>query len=284
MRLWNPRGWTARLDCFPADERSWERKVVSGALGGRGILVRAIFLGLVAATAVGAAEVYTVRGLTEPVQDVLLSVPTQGLIAALPHAEGDFIEAGAVILELSSRTEQLEKTRRELQLATLAKELERSELLFKTSSSSTLEELDRKRADVQIAEVELEQATEMLARRRVVSPIAGTITNLPVKIGEYCDIGKPVARVVDSREFFVTANVDPKRAGHLRTGDGVEIEVPGQRANVVVAGKVSYVSPVIDPASGLMRIRARFPNSNDEVRPGAAGTLRINPASTGDGN
>ena len=35
-----------------------------------------------------------------------------------------------------------------------------------------------------MAEVELQQAVELLARRRVVSPIAGIITDLPVKVGE----------------------------------------------------------------------------------------------------
>lgn len=229
-------------------------------------------------------EAYTVRGLTEPVQDVLLSVPTHGLIAALPHREGDFIEAGAIVVELSSKAEDLERSRRELQLKTLSKELERSELLFKTSGSMTAEELDRKRADVQIAAVELEQAAELLARRRVVSPISGTITDLPVEVGEYCEMGKAVARVVDSREFFVSASVDPKRAGHLAVGEAIELEVPAGRQAIRITGRIRYVSPVIDPASGLMRIRALFPNANNQVRPGAAGILRITstPPASGD--
>lgn len=232
---------------------------------------------------VSAAEPYTVRGLTEPVGDVVLSVPTQGIIAAIPHGEGQFVEAGAVIVELSSRTEQLEKSRREVQLQTLTSELARSELLYRTSSSVTLEELDRKRAEVEVAKVELEQAAELLARRRVVSPITGIITNIPVKVGEYCDVGRAVARVVDSREFYVTTNVDPERAGHLQTGQGVEIVVPATGGTVTVAGKVSYVAPVIDPASGLLRVRALFPNLNGQVRPGVAGVLHIPPAH-GQGN
>ncbi len=230
-----------------------------------------------------AAEPYTVRGLTEPVGDVVLSVSTQGIIATIPQGEGQFVEAGAVIVELSSRTEQLEKARRDVQLQTLTSELARSELLYKTSSSVTLEELDRKRAEVEVARVELEQADELLARRRVVSPITGIITNLPVKVGEYCDVGRAVARVVDSREFYVTSNVDPERAGHLQTGQTVEIVVPAIGGTVTIAGKVSYVAPVIDPASGLLRVRALFPNQNGHVRPGVAGVLHIPPAH-GQGN
>src|SRR5688572_26855775 len=86
-----------------------------------------------------AADVYTVRGLTEPVGDVILSVATPGIIAAIRHGEGTFVDEGTVIIELSSRAEELEMARRDVQLKTVTSELARSELLFKTSSSVTRE-------------------------------------------------------------------------------------------------------------------------------------------------
>lgn len=231
-----------------------------------------------------AAQPYTVRGLTEPVGDVVLSVATQGVVAAMPHREGEFVPAGTMLVGLNSRTEELERDRREVQLENLRSELARSELLFKSSGSVTLEELDRKRAEVAVAQVELEQAAEAMARRQVVTPIAGVITNLPVKVGEYCDIGRAVARVVDSREFYVTSNVDPERAGHLQVDEVVQLAVPGPGGGTVsVSGRVIYVAPVIDPASGLLRIRALFPNEDGTVRPGVAGVLSIPPPSR-DGN
>jgi RND family efflux transporter MFP subunit len=232
----------------------------------------------------GAAQPYTVRGITEPVGDVVLSVSTQGVVAALPHREGDFVAAGTMLVGLNRRTEELEKARRAVQLDNLRSELARSELLYRSSGSVTQEELDRKRAEVAVAEVELEQAAEAIARRQVVTPIAGIITNLPVKVGEYCDIGRAVARVVDSREFYITSNVDPERAGHLQVDQNVALVVPGPGgAAVQVSGRVIYVAPVIDPASGLLRIRALFPNPDGAVRPGVAGVLHV-PSPSTDGN
>lgn len=219
---------------------------------------------------------YEVRGLTEPVGDVVLSVATPGVIAAIARGEGQFVPEGATILELNSRAEQLEVDRKQVQLQTLVAELERSELLFKTSSSMPREELERKRAEVAIARVELAQAEESVARRKVVAPFAGVVTLVPVKVGEYCELGRQVARVVDSREFFVISNVDPARAGHLQVGHTVEVLVNAAgAATTALKGEIVYVAPVIDPASGLLRIKARFLNPESRVRPGVAGVLRI---------
>lgn len=241
-------------------------------------LAAAMLLWTAGGAADSAAEVYTVRGLTEPVGDVVLSVSTAGVIAAIHHGEGSFVEKGTVVLELNGRAEELEVARQRVQLKTLRDELERSELLFKTSSSVTKEELDRKRADVEVAQVTLDQAIESLARRKVVAPIAGVITLVPVKVGEYCEVGKPVARVVDTREFNVVSNVDPAQAGGLRVGQPVAIEVAAQDGTATLTGEVVYVAPVIDPASGLLRVKARFANPDLRVRPGVAGMLRITPA------
>ncbi len=229
-----------------------------------------------AAVAAGAATpLYQVRALTEPVSDVILSARVPGQVARIHHAEGDFVKAGTVILEFEQRSELLEVQRKQVQKDTLQAELDRSELLFKTSNSVPREELERKRGEVEVAKVELAQAEEVVAHRRVVAPFDGVITLLSVKVGEYCELARPLARLVDSREFDAVSNVDPARAGHLEAGQAIEVEVPGPGGAVVLPGRVIFVSSVVDPASGLMRIKARFANPGNRVRPGVAGMLRI---------
>ncbi len=221
------------------------------------------------------AGVYEVRGLTEPVNDVVLSVPTPGVIAAIPHSEGEFVAEGAVVLELNSRAETLELERKKVQLKTITAELERSELLFKSSSSLPREELERKRAEVAVAQVDLSQAEETLARRKVVAPFAGIVTQLAVKIGEYCELGKPVVRVVDPQEFYAVSNVDPAELGSLHPKHAVQIVVASPNGPITLPGEIVFIAPVIDSASGLLRIKARFANPDAQVRPGVAGQLRI---------
>ena len=236
------------------------------------LLAAALAAGLGAAAADTA---YTVRGLTEPVGDVELSVPIPGVVAVIRHDEGDFVEAGGVILELDRRMEDLEVHRKQVQVETLRGELERSESLFKNTTSIPREEVEKKRGEFEVASVELELARELLAKRIVTSPISGVVTAVPVKVGEYCETGTVLARVVDVREFDCVANIDPTRAPDVTVGRVLVLSTPAGKETIEVEGTVVFVSPVVDPGSGLLRIRSRFKNPDLRIRPGVAGVLHF---------
>jgi membrane fusion protein (multidrug efflux system) len=224
--------------------------------------------------ACGAAP-YTVRGLTEPVGDVELSVPIAGVVAVIHHDEGDRVDAGGEILALDRRMEELEVQRKQVQVETLRGELERSERLFKSTNSIPKEEVEKKRGEFEVAKVELELAQELLTKRVVISPITGIVTAVPVKVGEYCEKGTVLARVVDVREFDCIANIDPTKAPDVAVGRVVTLSTPAGNEIVDVEGTVVFVSPVLDQGSGLLRIRARFKNPELRVRPGVAGVLHF---------
>ena len=42
-----------------------------------------------------------------------------------------------------------------------------------------------------------------------------------------------------------------------------------------LTGKVVFLSPVVDPASGLQKVKLLFDNADGKVRPGLAGKLFI---------
>jgi hypothetical protein len=45
-------------------------------------------------------------------------------------------------------------------------------------------------------------------------------------------------------------------------------------------GKVIFISPVVDPASGLLKVKVEFENKNLLVRPGVSGKMILNPEKT----
>ena len=215
-----------------------------------------------------------VQCLTESIGDVEISSPVAGAVAIIHHGEGKFVEAGTVVLELESRVEVLDVERRQVQVETLKAELARSETLLKSTSSISREEVDKKRGEFRVATVELELAREALARRRVVAPFSGVVTLLPIKVGEYCQPPRVLLRLVDARKFYAIANIDPVAAKGLAEGSTVWFEA-GSDTPEKIEGKVVFISPVVDSASGLLRIKALFPNSNTRLRPGIAGQLHL---------
>ena len=229
---------------------------------------------MVAALASHSVAATSVPCLTESFGDVEMSAPVAGAVAVIHHGEGKFVEAGTVVLELESRTEQLDLERRSVQAEILKAELTRSETLLNSTSSISREEVDNKRGEYRVATIELELAREALSRRRVVAPFAGVVTLLPVEVGEYCQPPRVLLRLVDSRQFYAVANIDPAAAGALALGRTVPLQVGGD-AMGRFEGRVVFISPVVDPASGLLRIKVLFDNPDSRLRPGVAGQLQL---------
>jgi membrane fusion protein (multidrug efflux system) len=208
-----------------------------------------------------------------------MSTIVPGMVGTIHFGEGAFVEKGAVILELESRTEELDIERREVMVDTLKASFERSEMLLKNTSSISMEEVDEARSEYQLALIELELARDALSKKQTVAPFSGVLTDLIMDVGEYCEPPQPVLRLVDTRQFYCEANVNPVAAARLKVDDPVVFTSEGGAGANRIPGTIMFVSPVLDPASGLLRIKAIFPNPEGKIRPGEGGFLEINPES-----
>ena len=234
-----------------------------------------VLLMLLAAGTVSASN--RVRCLTEPVDDVLMSSIVEGAVSAIHFGEGDFVEKETVVLELDSVSEQLDIQRREVLVETLKATMERSEKLLASTSSISMEEVDASRTDYRIAVLELELAKNALDKKRLKAPFSGTITDLPIEVGEYTEPPQALLRLVDTRQFYCVANVDPVEAAALKINHYVTYTAESRPDMEPMSGKIVFISPVVDSASGLLRIKALFSNSMGVVRPGEGGFLNLSP-------
>jgi multidrug resistance efflux pump len=114
-----------------------------------------------------------------------------------------------------------------------------------------------------------------LKRRSVLSPLTGTITEIMLDVGEACQPYQPLVRVVDARRVYFVANIEAKTAALLRQGQQVGLAIETGAAALPVQGVISFLSPVADPASGLLKLKVLFENPEGKVRPGLAGKLTI---------
>jgi RND family efflux transporter MFP subunit len=228
-----------------------------------------------------AAEKITVTGLTEPILDSTLGTPVAGIIAERKFKEGDFVHKGDVLVELDKSLEQLEVARREVVIEPLKTDYEASKYLFEQPKSSiSKEQLDKKQSDYRIAVAELALAKEQERKRSIMAPFDGTITEIFVQVGEACQLqqAQPLLRLVDTRHCYFVCNVDAKAGHNLRLNQPVDLEVESGPGVVLVPGKISYLSPVVDAASGLMKVKAIFENPDGKIRPGVAGKMTFEEA------
>ena len=111
--------------------------------------------------------------------------------------------------------------------------------------------------------------------RLLEAPIAGVVTAVEVDVGEWATPGQPVVRLVDESEVELRVDLSQAAARRLKVGDGVQARLDDLGADGAVSGRVSFLSPVADAASGLVEMRVRIPNADRRIRPGVKGRIRI---------
>ncbi len=261
----------------------------------------ALMLASVTLTAVQAQT--TAAGVTEPFQDVILSASVAGTVEKRLVKEGDAIKTGQVLIEMKKRQEELEVKRRKLiadskaelaaaeaRVVTVKTDLDSTRKLYEATKSVSKDDLAKKELEYQLSVAEVDRlkmtedreiiehdmAVELMKDRIVTSPLTGFVVEFFRQVGEDCKAQEPLMRVVDTRQFYFVANVEAKAGYNLKNGDTVQLLIEAGSRSIPVTGKVSFVSPVVDPASGLLKIKVLCDNANGQVKPGVAGTMQIN--------
>lgn len=216
-----------------------------------------------------------VIGITEPYEEVTLSAPVSGIVSVKNVKEGDFVQAGTLILELDKKMEELELARRKLVVDLKLSDLESTRRLFKTTKGTSKEELEKKEMEYKLAVVEQDMAAEQLRRRVVIAPLSGIVTEILLDVGEACEPLTPLARVVDTRRCFFVANVEPVLGPRCSVDKTLPLRVQTGGEEVRLSTKITYSAPVVDAASGLLKVKAIFENPEGKIRPGVAAKLQI---------
>lgn len=227
-----------------------------------------------------AAETGTwVTGITEAINDVVLSASLPGIIGNRPVKEGDFVKAGQPVIELDKKLEQLEEQRRKEVMELKKVDMDRTRSLAeKNSISVSRSELDKTVAEYAVSKAEYDLAKEQLVRRSVVAPFDGVVTGLMLNVGEACQAQQPLARLVDVRKCYFIGNVEEKAGHSLKAGQSIRLEIDAGDKAASFTGTIFFVSPVVDPASGLMKVKVVFDNPEGKVRPGVSGKMLLQEA------
>jgi len=178
-------------------------------------------------------------------------------------------------------------------------ELQRAEdSIKKYPKSISKTELDRLKLTAEKAELEIEQATEesksaqleaqlkrnaeqvaalAVQKRKVVSPISGMVVQIMIKNGEWVRPGDTVMRLLKldrlRAEGLINASLLLER--NLKNRPVVLVVNPGTSLEQRFQGKVSFVSPEINPVNNQTRVWADIENPDLKLKPGMRASLII---------
>ena len=121
-------------------------------------------------------------------------------------------------------------------------------------------------AQVESARGRYQGAEAQVAYSEVRSPINGVIADRPLYAGEMATAGSPLLTVMDISSVIARVNVPSADANQLHPGSPATIHAP----NGDLDGKVTVVSPAVDPQSTTVEIWVEAPNPRGLLKPGAA--------------
>ncbi len=115
--------------------------------------------------------------------------------------------------------------------------------------------------------------------RKSAVPIDGVVTERPGYAGETPAPGSPLLTIMDTSSVIARAHIPQDQAVQLKPGDDATIHAPGE---VDVAGKVTLVSPALDPNSTTVEVWIEIPNPDGRLRPGTTVTVEMLARTVGD--
>ena len=246
------------------------------------------------------AEQVGISGFTEPVQDSALGLSITGRVTAINISDGEIVKQGQLLLQLDQDLELLEMNRRKLlweskveiesvrlQVKTLQNHLRATRDLYQSTGSIPREELENKELEHVFAVAELNRlktvekrekieyntSRQQLAKRNLYAPFNGKIAEILIGIGENCEVDTPLIRLVDDSHGYFIANVELAIVKKLGVGQKVQLQLRNDSDPITIEAELVFISPLIDPASGLRKIKAVFDNQEHKIIPGVAGMM-----------
>ena len=135
------------------------------------------------------------------------------------------------------------------------------------------QELKSAQGQLTSAEGKYRGAEAQLSYSEIRSPMDGVITDRPLYPGEMAAAGTPLLTVMDISSVIAKAHIPQNDAAILKVGDKGTMTVPG--IEEPIEGKVTVVSPALDPNSTTVEVWLEAKNPKRELKPGTSVQLLL---------
>jgi membrane fusion protein (multidrug efflux system) len=205
-------------------------------------------------------------GQIEAIQQIQLRPDVEGRIVDLLVQEGAMVEKGAPLVKIDDAElkAQVERARADFDLARQALDRTRQLLAQKAAAPADLE---RAEAASRSSKASLDLLQLRLTRTTVLAPFAGVVGQRRVSLGDYVTTSTQLLTLQTIAPARATFSVPERYAAELRRGAKVEFHVaalPGKRFDA----QVDFVDPVITLPGRTITVKALTANSARSLQPG----------------
>jgi HlyD family secretion protein len=213
---------------------------------------------------------------------IFISPDEYGRVETLSVREGDVVAKGAPLFTVDPDIQAADVEMAKASLANAKVAYERAQSLFKTASG-TQKAVDDAEANLRTAEARLSSVQTRLTRRKMASPVNGSVQQIYYRPGELVPAGRPVLSLLPPGNIKVRFFVPETELARISLGQPVSIHCDGCRAEVparvtFISRQSEYTPPVIyslDERSKLVFLIEARTDTPSELRVGQPVDVRL---------
>ena len=195
-----------------------------------------------------------------------------GVVGALHAEEGDQVERGAVLLTIDNAEYRFKVDQAEANTANLRSRYDRLAQM-RAEELATMEEYEAARSDLASAEANEGLARLNLSYTGVNAPFGGAVTERLVDLGQNVNVGDPLFVMADFTPLLARVHVPSREFNQLQRNQAVDLVLDSDGTRLT--GRITLISPVIDPNSGTIKITVEVPEYPAGTRPGDFAQVQI---------
>jgi membrane fusion protein (multidrug efflux system) len=212
-------------------------------------------------------------GTVLAMRSITLRNELAGTVRQARLTSGQIVEAGALLVLLDVSVEEAELKAQEAQ-ASLAKTVLTRRQHLSRDLATAEEEVDRARADLQVAVAQIARTKAIIARKTIRAPFRARVGLADVHPGQYLNEGTQLTTLQGvERAVHVDFTVAQQVAAGLQVGDEVEVLAAGSSAPIVA--KIVALDARVDPTTRNAMVRARIEGEPNAPAPGASVRVQV---------
>jgi membrane fusion protein, multidrug efflux system len=212
-------------------------------------------------------------GTVLALRSVMLKNELAGTVREVRLTPGQIVEAGTLLVALDVSVELAELKAQEAQAALAKTVLNRRQNLSQ-ELATTQEEVDRARADLDIAQAQIARTRAIIAKKTLRAPFRAKIGIADIHPGQYLNEGTLLTTLQGVAEaIHVDFTVAQQIAAGLRDGETVDVFPAGDP--VPIQAKIVALDARVDPTTRNAVVRARIEGTDHAPAPGASVRVRV---------
>lgn len=199
-------------------------------------------------------------------ESVTITATVSETISAIHFDDGQRVEAGDLLVEMTSVEEHARLKEAQARLAEAEQQYRRVKSL-EAAGSASASLLDERRRDLRTAQAALTAIESQLADRLIKAPFAGVVGLRNISLGALVEPGDVITTLDDDSLMKLDVAVPSLYLSSLSPGLGIEAR-SAALGDAVFSGEIASINSRIDPVTRTVTVRAQIDNPDRLLRPG----------------